>query len=493
MPSKKFTKICSVCGEKAIGYNFCAISCESCKAFFRRNATKLDEYNCPFDEKCKISVVTRKFCRKCRLKKCYDVGMKQEWILNEEEKELRKNKIEENRRWRQMGHKNGKNKTDRNDSISYISTDDTQTMSISQPSPADTINSDTTESTLPANDIPDDIISDDEIITNIMEIENFLTTDNTVRDNENTNNFNNDMIFMTNSSIISKSLSSTTTAITLTNNTNFDEISENTYQKLVELELTVLPIPPPISESNGFNEVECNRLMELFEATVGTHRPRPTNKVMAHTMQEVANFFLLKFEVFIERFVKMTKCLSAFQSLCSNDQLAIVKFSCLEALFLRTALYFDYNSEHWTFIMDSNNALEFKLDLLKDSPLDGIYVTFKKFLQNLRSEWDFDPFVIDLLTVIVLFNPDRPNIIHKEIVKLQQQLYMYLLQRYLRLKYVSECESKTKFVKIMNSLEYLRHLNDIHRRNQNAKNTNHLGPLLREILDLPAVSTIQNS
>lgn len=41
--SKKKTKedkICGVCGDRALGYNFDAISCESCKAFFRRNAPK---------------------------------------------------------------------------------------------------------------------------------------------------------------------------------------------------------------------------------------------------------------------------------------------------------------------------------------------------------------------------------------------------------------------------------------------------------------------
>ncbi|ESN94826.1 hypothetical protein HELRODRAFT_87552 [Helobdella robusta] len=36
----KDNKICGVCGDKALGYNFDAISCESCKAFFRRNAYK---------------------------------------------------------------------------------------------------------------------------------------------------------------------------------------------------------------------------------------------------------------------------------------------------------------------------------------------------------------------------------------------------------------------------------------------------------------------
>ena len=33
-------KVCSVCGDIALGCNFNALTCESCKAFFRRNALK---------------------------------------------------------------------------------------------------------------------------------------------------------------------------------------------------------------------------------------------------------------------------------------------------------------------------------------------------------------------------------------------------------------------------------------------------------------------
>lgn len=38
--AREANKICGVCGDRALGYNFNAVSCESCKAFFRRNALK---------------------------------------------------------------------------------------------------------------------------------------------------------------------------------------------------------------------------------------------------------------------------------------------------------------------------------------------------------------------------------------------------------------------------------------------------------------------
>ncbi|XP_076240219.1 nuclear hormone receptor HR96 [Calliopsis andreniformis] len=90
-------KICGVCGDRALGYNFNAVSCESCKAFFRRNALKNKDFRCPFTENCNITPVTRRFCQKCRLDKCFSIGMRKEYIMSEEDKVLKRQKIEENR------------------------------------------------------------------------------------------------------------------------------------------------------------------------------------------------------------------------------------------------------------------------------------------------------------------------------------------------------------------------------------------------------------
>lgn len=97
-------KICLVCGDKALGYNFNAISCESCKAFFRRNALSSKELKCPFTNNCDITVVTRRFCQKCRLEKCLSIGMVKEFIMSEEDKAEKRKKIQENRAKKRQLH-----------------------------------------------------------------------------------------------------------------------------------------------------------------------------------------------------------------------------------------------------------------------------------------------------------------------------------------------------------------------------------------------------
>ena len=89
---------CQVCGANANGYNFDAITCESCKAFFRRNANKGEEaFRCLNGGKCTINVSTRKKCKRCRIGKCFFVGMRKDWIMSEMEREEKRKKIEENR------------------------------------------------------------------------------------------------------------------------------------------------------------------------------------------------------------------------------------------------------------------------------------------------------------------------------------------------------------------------------------------------------------
>ncbi|PAA51481.1 hypothetical protein BOX15_Mlig019418g1, partial [Macrostomum lignano] len=84
-------RVCAVCAEPASGYNFDRLTCESCKAFFRRNALKSREKikPCSRGGGCDVSGSQRKHCPTCRLEKCLLVGMKKELILPPEKLEQR--------------------------------------------------------------------------------------------------------------------------------------------------------------------------------------------------------------------------------------------------------------------------------------------------------------------------------------------------------------------------------------------------------------------
>ncbi|XP_038823219.1 estrogen receptor beta-like [Salvelinus namaycush] len=73
LPRKNF---CAVCNHYASGYHYSVQCCEGCKAFFKRSIKGHKDYICPGTNQCTINKNLRKMCRSCRLRKCYEVGMK---------------------------------------------------------------------------------------------------------------------------------------------------------------------------------------------------------------------------------------------------------------------------------------------------------------------------------------------------------------------------------------------------------------------------------
>ncbi|CAG2169897.1 unnamed protein product, partial [Oppiella nova] len=91
--------VCRVCGGRSTGFHFDAITCESCKSFFRRNALKnATRFVCYLGANCRIDLENRNKCKKCRLDKCFAVGMKSNLLYSDEQKQLRKSIIESNRK-----------------------------------------------------------------------------------------------------------------------------------------------------------------------------------------------------------------------------------------------------------------------------------------------------------------------------------------------------------------------------------------------------------
>ncbi|CAG2163905.1 unnamed protein product, partial [Oppiella nova] len=226
--------------------------------------------------------------------------------------------------------------------------------------------------------------------------------------------------------------------------------------------LAVIPMCKTLTDYNGINQLESRRIDELLVATNVFITELSDNNVEIRDPNEFMQVTNQKYEQIIQTIVEFTKrldgfqklCvedqmslvkygLDGFQKLCVEDQMSLVKYGCLELNFLRSLLYFDEQTQEYLF---------------------------------------------PLLSAIVIMNPKRPNLTHKQSIKLEQQLYVYLLQRYLLLRYQSESESKLQ--KLMVSLTDLTIAAEAHKQCEVQEVyecrslIQYYGPLLSEVYDL---------
>ncbi|XP_076153154.1 nuclear receptor subfamily 2 group C member 1 [Alosa pseudoharengus] len=78
--SKPVVEYCVVCGDKATGRHYGAVSCEGCKGFFKRSIRKNLVYSCRGSGDCVINKHHRNRCQYCRLQRCISFGMKQDSV-----------------------------------------------------------------------------------------------------------------------------------------------------------------------------------------------------------------------------------------------------------------------------------------------------------------------------------------------------------------------------------------------------------------------------
>nr|XP_023689872.1 androgen receptor-like [Paramormyrops kingsleyae] len=68
-------RTCLICADEASGCHYGALTCGSCKVFFKRAAEGKQKYLCASRNDCTIDKLRRKNCPSCRLKKCFEAGM----------------------------------------------------------------------------------------------------------------------------------------------------------------------------------------------------------------------------------------------------------------------------------------------------------------------------------------------------------------------------------------------------------------------------------
>ena len=137
-PLISVTEKCRICGEAAAKHvHYGAVTCFSCRAFFRRSIQNgcPKKYSCRKGGNCNINLKTRKNCQKCRFEKCLEAGMKTSWVLTDDERFRRFRKHREKVVKRQFEHEEFRDLPDQNpeDHLEINYREDSPTLQIAEP------------------------------------------------------------------------------------------------------------------------------------------------------------------------------------------------------------------------------------------------------------------------------------------------------------------------------------------------------------------------
>ncbi|XP_037282443.1 nuclear hormone receptor HR96 isoform X4 [Rhipicephalus microplus] len=409
-------KFCGVCGDKAFGFNFGALTCESCKAFFRRNAIKDKEFRCLFKDDCEVNTRTRRFCQRCRLQKCFAIGMKKECILSEAEKREKRAKIEENRLKRAL-HPRQRAQLSEDDDEGPIKVTRYSSEQASNAGPS-------SDQPLKA-DQPDSCCSDLE------------------------------------------SSSSDSSQLPWRRRDQCGS-TQAVHDRAIRSQFYRVP------GSDVLTEAETHRIQELATANQVLKVPLACDP--EPSLVDVINMT----DHAIRRLIKMSKRIAAFKSLCQEDQVALLKGGSTELMLLRSVMSYDAERDCWK--GPDPRLMSIRVDILKEAR-GNVYEEHKRFINAFRPEWRLDENIMLLLSAITLFTPERPNLVHRDVVMFEQDTYLYLLRRYLDTRY-SGCESRSVFLQLIRNLEDMRTLNENQVSILVDLNPHEVEPLLIEIFDL---------
>ncbi|XP_060086229.1 nuclear hormone receptor HR96-like [Ylistrum balloti] len=434
LSNSKKDKLCLVCGDKALGYNFNAVSCESCKAFFRRNAHKTIRGRC--EGKCDVNVESRSFCKRCRLQKCFIVGMRKDMILNEQQKKIRKQKIIINKL-----KKHGQIPQD--ESCAGTSEDLTEEIEAKICSQSlDELRSsfpnlsekdlgmltklkqenkeDKSLSSSPdAQSCPSwtDSKKDTEDVISLMSEMNRSLVRELVRANE-------DSAFLANTSTEIRSIP--------TNATEFINVAEGFVRRVIKLAKSV----------EFFKMVKREDQIALLKGSV-------TEIMMLRSA--------VNYDVATESWSLSTKS-------CLNKDMT-------------TKVPLDGSS-------GNPSVSKIGAELLKkgSSEMRAMFMSYSTFIKALMRTIKGDVLMLKLLIMLSLFSSDRQGLEEKQKIEEIQEYYAQILQSYISIRFP---HNKVLFAKILMKLTDLRDINELHTKMLLQMKVESIEPLLVEIFDLP--------
>ena len=435
---------CHVCGDKSTGSHFGGLSCESCKAFFRRSVQndRHVEYKCTYQNTCEMNINTRKICQACRYRNCLNIGMKPKWVLSDTE------------RLQKYGSRRRKQPT----ATVIVS----PTKPIEQPQKPQI---------LPK-------------VVNIKIEPNEPKIDDNSNDSMNSSDFEN------------KSLSSTPPSPPMKQQTCCD-VHHEQYNDEVELffndknDETKKRLEEEFYK-NGIDVIDAStfRIKEydvilidkivfayfyarqMHEMNMGnlnaqiatTIKTSPSQDSMQRASKITAANFIREP---VKRLVTFAKLLPEFRNLQLHDQVQLLRSSAIEMIICSSINLFDSNTNTVKNVISRDRNIEakdsqaVKLNLLRSIWPENVFIRTIAYLKSMV-ELKIDEATLVLYLPIILFSPDRHELTNRVRILDLQAKYSALLYKYLLKQQKCVTKADRIYRILLLKLVELRELHELH-------------------------------
>lgn len=424
---------CHVCGDKSTGSHFGGISCESCKAFFRRSVqrNRFEDYKCSYSGECKMNTNTRKICQFCRYKRCLGIGMRPKWVLSDDE---RHQKYGNRRKQNKLAAKEG-------EEANAASTSGVASTTVS--AAAKQAESESNKSTSEASKS-----SQQNTVNKVKE-------ESHSRSSTQTSNSDDESATSPAKQEVNKS----------------DDLNKNDVNKLgvdgIDLRTTNLSsyekdlidrLSVAFYHSRKYNAMDLNvqkKLAVLFQ-TQNEGSLKKMSKVI------LANFIVQP----VKRVITFAKLIPDFKKLDIADQMSLLQGGTMEIFICASTSLYDNAGNKFRNIVSrdrniqGNDDSSVQLDILRLIWSEDVWERTISFLKSMN-ELNIDEATLTLFLPLILFSPDRRDIKDRKRVFQLQSKYSFLLKKYMIWKYGKEQTEKI-YSKLMLKLMELRRLHEMH-------------------------------
>ncbi|XP_015786615.1 uncharacterized protein LOC107363866 [Tetranychus urticae] len=237
--------------------------------------------------------------------------------------------------------------------------------------------------------------------------------------------------------------------LTLTLNTDNSQVTETWHSNVVKQILATQFSSISLKSEYMSKQLTLDRFERLYMDEAITAFQGKTNFHLTLSLSDKSNS---KLKANPNALASMCNGIRGFRKLERCDKITLLSNTFYDLFLMKGIVNYDPAIDGWEF-PESGLTFDRRDVFLFDRFLnDGLTHIIETFPDRFRN----DPKAVLLIYLLIIFNPDLPDLKHSEIVRYEQLTYVYLLGRYLRTVCDSDCEASDNHYRLMAKIDQVK-------------------------------------